>query len=333
MTTGSAGILVMGTSEIEALLNLDQCIEAVEEAFKAHAQGKTLTPGLLHTDAPQGDFHVKTGGLDLGKLYFGLKANGRYPENQQRFGLPNVSGIIYLADGDDGTPVAVMDSALITLNRTGAAAAVAAKFLARPGPTVATICGCGKQGRIQLAAIARVRPLERAFAYGRNPERVRVFAEEMSRRLAIPVIPALNLNEATTQSSVVVTCTSAREFFLRPADISPGTFIAAMGADSSYKQELDPRLMVGNKLVVDIAVQAAHVGELHHAIDQGLMTIEDVHAELGEIVSGLKSSRTSPEEIILFDSTGTALQDIAVASMVYQRAVQAGKGTRVSLRD
>jgi alanine dehydrogenase len=330
--TQSEGILVLGDAEIEAHLDLNECIEAVEHAFKAHAEGRSLATGLVHTDAFQGDFHIKTGGLQLDKLYFGLKANGRFPENQQRFGLPNVQGVIYLADAENGTPLCLMDSARITLFRTGAAAAVAAKSLTVPGPVVATICGCGKQGRIQLEAIARVCPLEKVYAYARSTERVQTYCEEMSRRLNLPVLPAPSLREATRQSGLVVTCTSARQFFLNASDISPGTFIAAMGADSSFKQEIDPQLMVGNKVVADIATQSTHVGEFHHAIDQGLVSEQDLYAELGQILAGQKPGREDPEEIIVFDSTGTALQDIAVACGVYHSARKKGQGIDVKLR-
>jgi ornithine cyclodeaminase/alanine dehydrogenase len=152
----------------------------------------------------------------------------------------------------------------------------------------------------------------------------------MAGEINLPVSAAGELREATRQSDVCVTCTPSRKAFLTPGDIAPGTFIAAMGADSPDKQELDPELLRRNKVVVDLVEQCVHVGELHHAVEQG-MNPQDVHAEIGEIVAGRKPGRTSPEEIIVFDATGTALQDVAAAAAVYERAERAGKGQRINL--
>jgi alanine dehydrogenase len=202
-----------------------------------------------------------------------------------------------------------------------------------PHCSVVTVCGCGTQGRVQLAALAHVMLLKKAYAYARNPEVAENFSEEMSRVLNIPVIPTAHLNAATRDSNIVVTCTSANKFFLQATDIAPGTFVAAIGADRATKQEIEPKLMVGNKVVVDILEQASHIGELHHAIEQGLLTKADVHAELGQIISGQKQGRVFADEIIVFDSTGTALQDVAVAAAVYERALQTGKGICAEIRN
>ena len=333
MADESDGILLLNATEIKALLDMDRCIEAVGQAFKLHGEGKALPTGLLHAEALDGDFHIKTGGLDSGRSYFALKANGRYPHNRVNFGLPNVQGVIYLADARTGTPLALMDSTDITRYRTAAATAVATRKLAKSGPAIVTVCGCGNQGRMQLAAIARVRKIDKAYAYARTPERVIAFCEEMTRRLNAPVVPAPTLTQAAQDSNIIVTATPSKQFFLGVSDVKSGTFVAAIGADSAYKQELDPRLMIRNKIVVDIAEQAAHNGELHHAIDLGLCTQADIHAELGQILAGKKPGRTSEEEIILFDSTGTALQDVAVAAQIYEDASLGGRGLRVNLQN
>ena len=145
------------------------------------------------------------------------------------------------------------------------------------------------------------------------------------------MIAVSDLAEAVKQSDVCVTCTPSKKFFLNREYVSPGTFIAAVGADNEEKQELDPTLMVSNKVVVDLLGQCATVGELHHAVEQGLVTTADVYAELGEVIAGKKEGRTSDEEIIVFDSTGTALQDVAAAAIVYERAMSAGMGTVLNL--
>jgi len=229
-------------------------------------------------------------------------------------------------------PLALMDSREITMKRTGAATAVAAKYLARPDASVVTIFGCGTQGRIQLEALTRVLPIKEAFAYSRNREKAACFTEEMSAVLQIRVRPVADLDDDNIQASdVYVTCTPAKQYFLRKEYIRPGTFIAAVGADSPDKQESEPALLASSKVVVDILDQCERVGELHHAIAAGLMTRESVHAELGEIIAGNKPGRTSDEEITIFDSTGTALQDIAAAAAIYEKATAIGVGTQFNL--
>src|SRR4030095_3648514 len=150
------------------------------------------------------------------------------------------------------------------------------------------------------------------------------FAGELSDELSIEAQAVRDLAPAVRQSDVCVTCTPSRQFFLKREDGAPGTFIAAVGADDERKQELDPQLFAGQKIVVDLLEQCAAVGDLHHALDQGLITRADVHAELGQVVAGRKPGRTSRNEIIIFDSTGTALQDVVAAALVYEKAEQAG---------
>jgi ornithine cyclodeaminase/alanine dehydrogenase len=153
----------------------------------------------------------------------------------------------------------------------------------------------------------------------------------MSQELEIDVRPTRDLRLALSESDVCVTCTPSRRFFLGREHVRPGTFVAAVGADSPEKQEIDPRLVASSKLVTDIRAQCASIGELHHALAEGLMSMENVHAELGEVVAGTKPGRESDSETIVFDSTGTALQDVAAAAVVYEKAVAAGAGLRVAL--
>jgi ornithine cyclodeaminase/alanine dehydrogenase len=247
------------------------------------------------------------------------------------FGLPLIQGIIALCDGENGYPLALMDTMEITIIRTGAATGVAAKYLARHDARVATICGCGNQGKISLKALKHVRPLTRAYAYDIEGGSARRFAENLSKETGIEVIAVSDLAKAIRESDICVTCTPAKRYFLNREYVTQGTFIAAVGADHPEKQELDSRLLVSSKVVVDLLDQCATVGELHHALEQGLVTTADVHAELGEVIAGKKAGRTSDEEIILFDSTGTALQDVAAAAIVYERAISAGMGVVLNL--
>jgi alanine dehydrogenase len=322
----SEGTLILTRQDIAGLMNFTDYVSAVEAAFRLYTEGAALLPGVLHIDARDGAFHIKAAGLKLPRSYVAVKINGNFAQNMHQFGLPTIQGAITLCDGASGAPLAFMDSIEITINRTGAATALAARYLARPDSAVVTICGCGVQGRIQLVALKHVLPLERVYAFDINEAAARAFARQMSAELEIPVLPAATLREAVRQSDVTVTCTTSRQPFLSSEAVPLGAFVAAVGADSSDKQELAAQLLVGNTLVVDILEQCAAIGELHHGIRHGLISRADVHAELGELITGRKVGRTSPDEITILDTTGTALQDVAAAAAIYERARHAGIG-------
>jgi ornithine cyclodeaminase/alanine dehydrogenase-like protein (mu-crystallin family) len=150
----------------------------------------------------------------------------------------------------------------------------------------------------------------------------------MSAELHIEVVAAPELHTATLASDIVVTCTPAKSWFVGRSHIRPGTLVAAVGADSPDKQEIEPALIAKAAVVCDLTAQCTEVGDLHHAIAAGLVTRDHVRAELGEVIAGRRSGRVNDSEIVLFDSTGTALQDAATAALVYEKAVLAGAGTR-----
>ncbi|HWE22893.1 MAG TPA: ornithine cyclodeaminase family protein [Myxococcales bacterium] len=323
--------LLLKKSEVRQLLSLDECIAAVEDAFRLHGQGRVQPPGVLGASVEGGGFHVKTAVLPGRPSYFAAKVNGNFSANPHQFGVPAIQGVIVLADATRGQPLAVMDSIEITMLRTGAATAIAAKHLARPASSVVTICGCGLQGRIQLRALSRVLPVARVFAWDIDPARARAYCADMTADLRIDVVPAAKLEAATSKSDVCVTCTPSRTPFLKPAFLQPGTFVAAVGADSPEKQELDTAILASAKVVADVLDQCVAIGEIHHAIEAHRMTRADIHAELGEVVASRKPGRTSDAEITVFDSTGTALQDVAAAALVYERALSTNAGSEVAL--
>ena len=313
-------MLFLDSGDVRALLSITECIAAVERAFRLHGEGKASKPGVLGVHASHGTFHIKAGILDVGRPYFAAKTNANFPGNMERHGLPTIQGVIALFDAERGTPLAILDSREITGLRTGAATAVAAKYLARDDASIATICGCGVQGRTQLAAVAAVRSLNRVYAIDRDAQEARRFAREMSNELGIDVIAASDLGAASRESDICVTCTPSRTAILGPDDVTAGAFVAGVGADNEDKQELAPALLTRAAVIVDILDQAAVAGDLHHAIAAGVMTRNDVRAELGEVVAGRKPGRMHNDEIIVFDSTGTALQDVAAAVAVYEKA-------------
>jgi alanine dehydrogenase len=321
------GTVLLTRKDVAALLTIEECIAAIERVFKSHGEGKAAPPGILGVHAADGGFHIKAGLLDLDRSYFAAKINANFPANPKRLGLPTIQGLVVLCDGEYGSPLAVMDSIEITIQRTGAATAVAAKYLARSDSKTVTICGCGNQGTVSVRALAKVLSLEKVFAYDLNVAHAQRFANELSPELGIEVVAVGDLANAVGQSEIVVTCTPSKQPFLQKRFVRPGTFIAAVGADSAEKHELEPSLLAENKVVVDVLDQCASIGELHHALQDEVMTAEDVYAELGVLVAGVKAARTSSDEIIIFDSTGMALQDVITATIIYEKAVKSGVGT------
>jgi ornithine cyclodeaminase/alanine dehydrogenase-like protein (mu-crystallin family) len=248
-----------------------------------------------------------------------LKLNGNFPENPATRGLPTIQGAILLCDGETGSILAVMDSIEMTLRRTAAATALAARYLARPDSRTIMICGCGAQGEAQLDALRSVLPLERLLAWDRDPERSNALADA-ARETGMEAEAVDELREARA-SDIIVTCTTAREPFLRAELVMPGAFVAAVGADSPGKNEIAPDLFREGLVVVDVLDQCREMGDLRHALDAGAIGLHQVHAELGELVTGDRPGRTCAAQITLFDSTGTALQDVACAALIYERAL------------
>ena len=164
------------------------------------------------------------------------------------------------------------------------------------------------------------------YAWDVEPRAAAAFADEMSTELGLEILCAENRAEATSASDLIVTCTTSRTPFLDESDVRPGTFIAAVGADNPDKSELTPRLMARSKVVVDLLEQGLSMGDLHHAVAAGVMTASDVHATLAELAASKKRGRVDDDEITIFDSTGTAIQDTAAAVRIYERAKASGRG-------
>jgi ornithine cyclodeaminase/alanine dehydrogenase-like protein (mu-crystallin family) len=294
--------LLLNKKDVSDLLSIDDCIEAVERAFRLLGEGKVAAPAIAGVHTVGGGFHIKAG--IIGDR-FAAKVNANIANT-----VPRVKGVILLSDAHDGRPLAVMDSIEITTLRTGAATAVAAKYLARTDARTVLIAGCGNQGLIQLRALQRVRRIERVFAMDVDPAKAAAFAH----------VTGAEVVAAPLDADIVVTCTPSTQPILHHA--APGTFVAAVGADSEDKNELAPALMASSKVVTDLTAQCEHLGDLHHALASGARA----YAELAEIVAGTKPGREHDAETIIFDSTGMALQDVAAAAIVYERAVAAGRG-------
>ena len=316
----SESTLLLSRSEVAQLLTIPECMEAVEKMFRQLGEGKLPPPGILGIKSQHGGLHIKAGLLPGARDYIVAKLNTNFPRNRAEYDLPTIQGVIVVCDGANGRPLAVLDSIDITIKRTAAASAVAAKYLARPDSSVATICGCGQQAGAQLRAICAVLPLKKIYAFDSNQAASEKFAAAFARELDLAIEPVRDVPDALRRSDVCVTCTSATKFFIRRQDVAPGTFIAAVGADDSHKQEIDPALMASAIVVADSLEQTCTIGDTHHALAAGLMGKENVYADLAEIVAGSKAGRTTAGEITIFDSTGIALEDAVAAVSVYEKA-------------
>lgn len=324
--------LVLSRHDVRRLMSMDECIDAVETAFRDHALGRSISPGILGSHVPGGGFHVKTAGLVADRQsVFVAKVNANFPGNPSRFGLPTIQGVIVMYDAINGRPLAILDSIEITSIRTAAASAVAARHLARGDAATATVCGCGEQGRSQVRALTRVRPIRQVLAFDTDFAKAERYAQELSDELDVGITPVGELGTKTRRSDIWVTCTTSRRWFVGREHVAPGSLVLAVGADNEEKQEIEPALLAESTVVTDVLDQCAAIGDLHHALELGVMRRESVHAELADVVSGRRPGRQRDDEIIVFDSTGTALQDVAAARLVYERAVATGVGLYVDL--
>ena len=326
-------VLVLGSRDVRELLDVGSCLHAVERAFRLLGEGRAQAPATCGVHVEGGVFHVKAAVLadEGGQPWFVAKVNANFPGNPAARGLPTVQGVVLLMDGVSGEPRALMDSGAITALRTAAATAVAAKWLARPEAATAALVGCGVQGRAHLAFLAAAMPaLRRVRLHDTDGEAVRAALAEAAA-LGLEAEAASDLAAACRASDVCVTCTPSRRPLLDAGDVAPGAFVAGVGADNEAKQELSPALLAASTVVVDVLAQCERMGDLHHAVAAGAMRRDDVHAELAEVVAGRKPGRRSAEEVIVFDSTGMALQDVAAAVLVYERALRETRGAPVGL--
>jgi len=331
--SGATGTRLLSQRDIVRLVDMESCIDVVERAFRLHGNGNTTRPGVLGTHVDGGGFHVKTAGVAGDRFYFAAKVNANFPANPHLRGLPTIQGALLLFDATTGSPLAIMDSIEITRLRTAAASAMAAKHLSRADSRVMTIVGCGAQAAAHVRALAAVRRLERILAFDTDSARVSSLAERMRSRDRIYVTPVDDYRRAMMESDIVVTCTPARAPIVGSGDLPPGVFLAAVGADSEDKQEIDVHALAECVVIADIVEQCATIGELHHALDAGVMTLADVRADLAGVVSGTRAGRLSQTERVIFDSTGTALQDFAVAALAYESACEQDVGISITLAD
>src|SRR2546425_4830355 len=321
-------VLLLSEREIRDLMGPAEALPAVRDAFVRMARGEAILPGIIHLDIPKSgaEAHVKGAHLQGSRSFTIKVASGSYA-NPGR-GLPTGSGIVLVFDATTGFPQAVLfDNGYLTDLRTGAAGALAADPLAKREVERVGIVGGGAQARFQLDAILGVRKPERGIAFGRAEAKASRYAQGMVERHSIRGLPAETVEQAVRGSDVVVTVTPSREPLVHAEWGVPGTHITAVGADSPDKQELDVRVLEkADKVVADRLDQCIRLGEIHHALEAGVVPAAGAHSELGEIAAGVKPGRTSDREITIADLTGVGVQDAALAEFVVVAAARQGAG-------
>jgi alanine dehydrogenase len=298
--------LYLTQDEVKSVLDMKSTLEAVESAFKEMGNDNIEMPARVY-------LHFDKGVLIAMPAYMpGLGAAGTklvtvHPGNKQAHGLPAVIARIVLNSPDNGLPLAIMDGTYVTALRTGAAGATGIKYLSREDSKVIGLCGLGVQGRSQVMGLMEVRPdVEKVKVYDIIPEAKAAFVDEMKAKYpGVEWIAAKSAKEAAEGSDIVITCTPSPKAFIDGDWLKKGCHVSAIGADTGAKRELMTSVITRcDKLVVDFIPQAFVVGDFKAPKDEGIITEDDIYAELGKIVAGHKDGRTSPEEITLFPLQG-----------------------------
>jgi len=306
---------LISASEVEAVFGMRQAVECVEEAFVLYGRGEVQMPPKVYLTFEKGDLrcmpvYMPTLGIA------GVKNVNVHPRNS---GIPTVMATITLIDPEDGYPLAVMDGTYITNLRTGAAGAVAAKYLARKESKVAGFIGAGAQAETQLAGLKAVMPgLETVLAYDVRVEQLHGFCRMCAERLGLEARAAASAEEVAQASDILTTTTPVRHPVVRDEWVRPGTHINAIGADAAGKQELESAILKRSRVFIDNWEQASHSGEINVPVSLGELAREDIAGDIGELVTDKKPGRESAEQVTVFDSTGLALQDISCAFAVYK---------------
>ncbi len=319
-------LLYLSRADVEAVdVPMREIIDALEVAFRAHGEGRVEMPPKpgVHS-RPDAFIHAMPAYIpDLRAI--GVKWVSGYPDNQA-IGLPYINGLLILNDDETGLPLSVMDCSWITAMRTGAATAVAAKYLARPDSETVGILGCGVQGRSNLEALNVLFPLKRVVAYDRYPESAERYAADMSERWGLEVIVAREPRQAVSGCDIVVTAgpiLHTPHATIQAGWLDEGAFASLVDYDSFWSRAA---LKESDKFCTDDVPQLEHYRSLGYFQD-----IPPIHASVGELVCGTKPGRQSPGERTMTANLGLALDDMATAPIVFRRAIERGLGVWLPL--
>lgn len=310
--------IILTKKDVESVLTPAMANRCVEEAFRAYGLGEAMMPPKSYLTFEKGDLRSMPAYLHgQGFQAAGIKSVNVHPKNSA-IGLPTVMAIIILTDPDTGFPLAILDGTYLTAMRTGAAGALAARYLSRENAQTAGFVGCGVQARTQLACLLEIRRLKKILIWSFPGDETCAgqFREWAIGTYGLEAVVSPVMDNVTQGVDILVTTTPSRVPLVE--NVSPGTHINAIGADAAGKQELFPAVLKGARIVVDDWTQASHSGEINVPLREKLLNRKDIYGELGHIVAGKLSGRSTDEEITVFDATGLAIQDVACAAGVYE---------------
>jgi len=319
--------LILGRSDLVGLLTPAEYNDCVEHAFRMHGLGRVyMEPkGHIVLDRYRGEWEVMPSYIEEPEAAACKWVSIR--EDNARYELPAVFSILVYTHPETGFPLAICDGSHHTLMRTGASAAVSAKWLARKDSKVLAILGSGSVGKGALATCNEVFAWSEVRIWSRTRASLdRFFEEEQPRYPNLALVPTTDVERAVRGADVIVTGTHARRYLVDDAWVSPGTHVAALGADLEGEQELDPRILQRARVFVDDIRQCRSDGEINVPLREGLISEADLAGEFGKVVCGELEGRQSDEQVTVFDSTGIALQDSATVPLEYERALAAGVG-------
>lgn len=308
--------------QIDAVLPQLDLLPAIEQAFVDYSAGRAVVPPVGELLMDKGEVHIKYGLLRGADYYVVKVASGFY--GNPALGLPSSIGLMLVCSQQTGTPVGILlDQGHLTDLRTAVAGAVVARHLAPAQVERIGMLGTGVQARLQLDRLRSVLDCRQVLVWGRDPQRLARYCADMGRQ-GFAVETASDPGQLLRSCNLVITATPAEEPLLQAADLQPGTHITAVGADTPDKQELDSRIMQNaDRVVADSIPQCLLRGEIHRAIDAGLL-MEDSLVELGDVIAGKSPGRTGEGQITVADLTGVAVQDMAIATAVFERLKRAG---------
>ena len=323
-------LILLSGRDLRALLKPKAVVEALHQTYRELSsnrgdQGKSLAFVL-----DGGSAHLKAGVLPGSRAVLAAKVNVNLPNNWKLRGLPTIQGAVLLLDAVTGRPLAVMDLMVLTGIRTAATAMLAAKFGARRDLKVAAIIGCGVQAHYQAEALRDCFPVEEIRLFDIDEARAQTFAATIGHP-AIQVGVSASIQEAVEGADICVTCTtSTRPILTGQMDLA-GCFVATVGADNPEKCEIEPALLERALIFVDDLEQCAVGADLAHALRSGSVTRDKVHSDLAELAAGQKAGRSNAKELVIFDSSGSGVQDVTAAWVAYESARSADTGMNFNL--
>jgi len=323
-------IVLLSGPDLRRLLKPKVVIEALREAYAALADNQGDQGRSVGFMIDGGSIHVKSGLLPGSRLAFASKVNVNLPDNWKLRQLPTIQGVVMVSDAKDGRPLAILESISLTGIRTAATVALAAGYGARKHSKRVAIIGCGAQAKYQLEAVKAIFPLETVRVFDIDGERAEAFARTYSTATC-SATPAPSVREAVTDVDICITCTTSKSPILTDDLDLKGCFVAAIGADNPEKQEIAPALMRRARILVDDIEACASGGDLNHALRAGVMSKDQVHAELSDLAAGRKRGRITEDELVIFDSSGSGVQDVAAAWLAYREGCRIGIGGRFDL--